>query len=113
LFAQAFITSVRLLREREVPLTHRLPAICLLEMHREKGSLSLSLSLGQTEKNSVRAYVFRFAPRTRTLLDAAGMSETCQQETRAPQQFNRLLDHLVGASAQCPRRAKCEFLQSD
>src|SRR5258708_37522109 len=58
---QAFITSVRLLREREVPLTHRLPAICLLEMHREKGSLSLSLSLGQTEKNSVRAYVFRFA----------------------------------------------------
>src|SRR6266404_2581788 len=43
LFAQAFITSVRLLCEREVPLTHRLPAICLLEMHREKESLSLSL----------------------------------------------------------------------
>ena len=43
LFAQAFITSVRLLCEREVPLTHRLPAICLLEMHREKSSLSLSL----------------------------------------------------------------------
>ena len=43
LFAQAFITSVRLLCEREVPLTHQLPAICLLEMHPEKGSLSLSL----------------------------------------------------------------------
>ena len=40
---QAFVTSVRLLCEREVPLTHRLPAICLLEMHRKKGSLSLSL----------------------------------------------------------------------
>jgi hypothetical protein len=34
---------VRLLCEREVPLTHRLPAICLLQMHRKKGSLSLSL----------------------------------------------------------------------
>jgi hypothetical protein len=31
-------------------------------------------SIGQTEKNSVRAYVFRFA-RTRTLLDAFGMSQ--------------------------------------
>jgi hypothetical protein len=29
---------------------------------------------GQTEKNSVRAYVFRFAPRARTLLDAVGTS---------------------------------------
>jgi hypothetical protein len=40
---KAFVTSVRLLCEREVPLTHRLLAICLLEMHRENGSLSPSL----------------------------------------------------------------------
>jgi hypothetical protein len=45
LFAQTFVTSVRLLCEREVSLTHRLPAICLLEMHRKKGSLSLSLGV--------------------------------------------------------------------
>jgi hypothetical protein len=57
---QAFVTSVRLLCEREVPLTHRLPAICLLEMHRKKGSLSLSLrfllpmsELGQNRKSAV------------------------------------------------------------
>jgi hypothetical protein len=31
--------------------------------------------MGQTEKNSLRAYVFRFAPRTRTLLDVVGMSQ--------------------------------------
>jgi hypothetical protein len=31
--------------------------------------------MGQTEKNSARAYVFRFA-RTRTLLDAFGMSQS-------------------------------------
>jgi hypothetical protein len=43
LFAQAFITSVRLLCERQVPLTHRLPAICLLDMHRQQGSLPFSL----------------------------------------------------------------------
>ncbi len=36
-------------------------------------------ALGQTEKNSVRAHAFRFAPRTRTLLDAVGMSQTCHQ----------------------------------
>jgi hypothetical protein len=29
-----------------------------------------TVGVGQTEKNSVRAYVFRFAPQTRTLLDA-------------------------------------------
>jgi hypothetical protein len=47
--------------EREVPLTHRLPAICLLEMHREKGSLSLSLrfllpmsELGQKRRSGRR-----------------------------------------------------------
>ena len=34
---------MRPLCEREVPLTHRLLAICLLEMRREKGSLSPSL----------------------------------------------------------------------
>jgi hypothetical protein len=28
------------------------------------------------------------------------MSDKCQQETHAPQQFNRLLDHLVGAGEQ-------------
>ena len=37
--------------------------------------------MGQTEKNSVRAYVFRFAPQTRTLLDAVGMSQTCHLQT--------------------------------
>jgi hypothetical protein len=36
---------------------------------------------GQTEKNSVRAYVFRFALQTRTLLDAVGMSQRCQTTT--------------------------------
>jgi hypothetical protein len=35
---------------------------------------------GQTEKNSVRAFVFRFA-QTRTLLDAFGMSQKCHQQT--------------------------------
>src|ERR1700688_3348538 len=39
-----------------------------------------TIQLGQTEKNSVRAHVFRFAPRTRTLLDAVSMSQTCQQQ---------------------------------
>src|SRR5882672_262421 len=34
--------------------------------------------MGQTEKNSVRAYVFRFSPRTRTLLNAVGNSHSCQ-----------------------------------
>jgi len=32
-------------------------------------------ALGQTRKNSVRAYVFRFAPQTRTLLDTFGTSQ--------------------------------------
>jgi hypothetical protein len=65
---QAFVTSVRLLCEREVPLTHRLPAICLLQMHRKKGSLSLSLRFllpmsepGQNAKYSPRVDVFCFA----------------------------------------------------
>jgi hypothetical protein len=35
-------------------------------------------ALGQTEKNSVRAYVFPLYPQTRTLLDTVGMSQTCQ-----------------------------------
>jgi hypothetical protein len=35
----------------------------------------------QTEKNSVRAYVFRFCPRHRTLLDEVGTSQLCQQAT--------------------------------
>src|SRR5450631_2007970 len=37
-----------------------------------------TIHLGQTEKNSLRAYVFRFAPQTRTSLDAFGMSQRCQ-----------------------------------
>jgi hypothetical protein len=38
--------------------------------------------VGQTEKNSVRAYVFRFAPQTRTLLDAF-LAETTSNVMRS------------------------------
>jgi hypothetical protein len=38
-------------------------------------------ALGHTEKNSARAYVFRFALRTRTLFDVVCMSQKCQQPT--------------------------------
>jgi hypothetical protein len=44
---------------------------------------------GQTEKNSVRAYVFRFAPQTRTSLGAFGMSQRCQELTWQLNQFAR------------------------
>jgi hypothetical protein len=37
--------------------------------------------LGQSEKNTVRVYVFRFALKTRTSLDAAGTSLLCQFRT--------------------------------
>jgi hypothetical protein len=36
--------------------------------------------MGQTEKNSVRAYSFRFAFQTRTSLDAFGMSQRCHEQ---------------------------------
>src|SRR5258706_15420192 len=39
-------------------------------------------------------------PRKRTSTDRPVWSVSCQQETHAPQQFNRLLDHLVGAGEQ-------------
>jgi hypothetical protein len=57
----------------------------LTEIHRQPYSITRPLrralmsAWGQTEKNSVRAYVFRFALQTRTLLDAFGMSQRCQQ----------------------------------
>ena len=35
---------------------------------------------GQTEKNSVRAHVFRFALNS-DMLDAVGMSQTCDERT--------------------------------
>jgi hypothetical protein len=41
---------------------------------------------GQTEKNSVGAYVFHFAFETRTLLAAFGMSQSGQQRTIASAQ---------------------------
>jgi gamma-glutamylcyclotransferase (GGCT)/AIG2-like uncharacterized protein YtfP len=36
----------------------------------ERFASFMMTGLGQTEKNSVRVYVFRFEPQTRTLLDA-------------------------------------------
>src|ERR1700730_16720107 len=42
------------------------------------------IASSQTEKNSVRAYVFRFTPGLRTLLDCVNMSQTCQRHSVVP-----------------------------
>src|SRR6266702_3907169 len=59
--------------------------------------------MGQTEKNSVRAYVFRFAPRTRTLLDAGGTSYLCHEQTcgaiRSSDQYGRGFRHTQASAA--------------
>ena len=56
--------------------------------------------LGQTEKNSVRAHVFRFdleLGHCLTQLACLKRVSNCPEETHAPQQLPALFDHLVGA----------------
>jgi hypothetical protein len=46
------------------------------------------------------------SPQQQTFLRPVVTSEKCQQETHAPQQFNSLLDHLIGAGEQSCRHGK-------
>src|ERR1700721_952726 len=74
-----------------MPLTHRLPAICLLGMHCKKGSLSLSLRFllpmsepGQNAKYSPRVDVFCFASINRhTAVGPAGPFGAIRRHTRS------------------------------
>src|SRR6266404_487869 len=101
LFAQAFITSVRLLCEREVPLTHRLPAICLLEMHREKGSLSVSLRgvtffasdvrIGSKPEKLKASICFPLFTQQRTSPRYFGMSVSCHKATLRLQHLSQFI----------------------
>src|ERR1700730_7655602 len=45
---------------------------------RSRSTFDFFDSIGQTEKNSVRANFFRVSPCKRTLLDTVGMSQRCQ-----------------------------------
>ena len=45
-------------------------------------------------------------PDDRTSSVSVGMSQTCHEQTHAPQQFIRLFDHLVGASKQRGRKTQ-------
>jgi hypothetical protein len=51
-------------------------------------------ALGQTEKNSVRAYIFRFAPQTRTFAMAVGES-LMGPTTEVARSFNHLVSLAV------------------
>jgi hypothetical protein len=65
--------------------------------------------VGQTEKNSVRAYVFRFALE----LGRCSTQSAClkgAKETHAPQQMASLFDYLVGAGKQGRRDGEAERL---
>jgi hypothetical protein len=49
-------------------------------------------------------------PDKQTSSGTVGMSQTCQQETHAPQQTASLFDHFVGKSNQLIRHGKSEGL---
>jgi hypothetical protein len=62
---------------------YRIAAILADQYQHLCGGQSCPMShSGQSEKNSLRAHAFRFAPPTRTSLDAVGMSQTCQRQTQ-------------------------------
>jgi hypothetical protein len=54
---------------------------------------------GQSETISVRVYVFRFAPQTRTLLDAAGTSHLCHWRHFAPQKNGEPFRHRIAVKS--------------
>src|SRR6266404_2034011 len=64
--------------------------------------------LGSNREELSPSICFPLCPQTRTLLDAFGMSQRCQQRTHAVQQKGSLFDHLVGERKQIGGNGKTE-----
>src|ERR1700730_6311285 len=58
----------------------------------------VQFSFGSNTEKLNTSICFPLCPRTRTFLDAVGISQTCQFRTHAPQQRAILFDHSVCAT---------------